>query len=68
MLRFLYFFDFFDFAVKFKACDLVFTSYQKTGRVEPGSCPPGAPTDPDVPNFRTAGPRHPVPLEKDSHE
>jgi hypothetical protein len=25
-------------------------------RVEPGGYPPGAPTDPDVPNFRTAGP------------
>jgi hypothetical protein len=24
--------------------------------VEPGGYPPGAPTDPDMPNFRTAGP------------
>jgi hypothetical protein len=37
------------------------------GRVEPGSYLPGAPTDPDVPNFRTAGTRHPVPLGKGSH-
>jgi hypothetical protein len=40
------------------------------GRVEPGSYLPGAPTDPDVPNFRTAGTRHPVPLGErrgDSH-
>jgi hypothetical protein len=36
------------------------------GRVEPSSHPPGTPTDPDVPNFRTSGPRHPAPLEKDS--
>jgi hypothetical protein len=33
------------------------------GRVEPGSCLPGASTDPDAPNFRTAGPRHSVSLE-----
>jgi hypothetical protein len=36
------------------------------GRVEPGSYLPGAPTDPDVPNFRTFSPQHPVPLRKDS--
>jgi hypothetical protein len=34
------------------------------GRVEPGSYLPGAPADPDVPNFRTKGPRYPVPLKK----
>ncbi|MDR2095094.1 MAG: hypothetical protein LBP76_06200 [Treponema sp.] len=33
-------------------------------RVEPGDHPPGTPTDPDVPNFRTAGTRHPVPQKK----
>jgi hypothetical protein len=38
------------------------------GRVEPGGRPPGIiPTEPDVPNFRTVGSRHPVPLEEDSH-
>jgi hypothetical protein len=37
---------------------------RRGGRVEPGGCPPGALADPDVPNFRTAGPRHPVPLVK----
>jgi hypothetical protein len=36
----------------------------KDGRVEPGGHPPGTPTDLDVPNFRTAGTRHPVPLVK----
>jgi hypothetical protein len=36
------------------------------GRVEPGGHPPGAPTDPDVPNLRISDTRHPVPPEKDS--
>jgi hypothetical protein len=39
-------------------------STEKSGRIEPGGHPPGTPTDPDVPNFRTAGTRHPVPLVK----
>jgi hypothetical protein len=38
--------------------------FQNGGRVEPGGHPPGTPTDPDVPNFRTAGTRLPVPLVK----
>jgi hypothetical protein len=39
-------------------------SWYAFGRVEPGGYPPGAPTDPDLPNFRTAGTRHPVPPKK----